>query len=236
MLVTRSDFGAKKHRGLTYFFLDMKSPGIEIRPIKQISGASHFNEVFFTDVRIPDSQRLGAVGEGWKVSLTTLMNERYTIGGRAGVDVDEVIALAREVELEDGPAMKNQGVRDKLADWYVMSRGLKYSHFRTMTALSRGDTPGPESSIGKLVIGNKLQSMAAFAMDLLEEGGVVSDPKYAPMSALFQQTLLNSPSSRIAGGSDEILRNIIAERVLGLPADIRVDKDLPFNEVPTGKG
>ena len=236
VIVTRSDFDAKKHKGLTYFFLDMKSPGIEIRPIKQISGASHFNEVFFTDVRIPDSQRLGAVGEGWKVSLTTLMNERYTIGGRAGVDVDEVIALAREVELEDGPAMKNQGVRDKLADWYVMSRGLKYSHFRTMTALSRGDTPGPESSIGKLVIGQKLQSMAAFAMDLLEEGGVVSDPKYAPMSALFQQTLLNSPSSRIAGGSDEILRNIIAERVLGLPPDIRVDKDLPFNEVPTKKG
>ena len=236
VLVTRSDFGAKKHRGLTYFFLDMTSPGIDISPIKQISGASHFNEVFFNDVRIPDSQRLGNVGDGWKVSLTTLMNERYTIGGRAGVDVDEVIALAREVELEDGPAMKNQGVRDKLADWYVMSRGLKYSHFRTMTALSRGDTPGPESSIGKLVLGNKLQSMAAFAMDLLEEGGVVSDPKYAPMSALFQQTLLNSPSSRIAGGSDEILRNIIAERVLGLPPDIRVDKDLPFNEVPTGKG
>ena len=235
VIVTRSDFDAKKHKGLTYFFLDMKSPGVDIRPIKQISGASHFNEVFFNNVRIPDSQRLGAVGDGWKVSLTTLMNERYTIGGRAGVDVDELMELARNVELDDGPALKNEGVRDKLADWYVMSRGLKYAHFRTMTALSRGDTPGPESSIGKLVQGRKLQDMSAFAMDLLEQGGVITDPKYAPMAALFQQTLMTSPSSRIAGGSDEIMRNIIAERVLGLPPDVRVDKELPFNKLPTGK-
>jgi alkylation response protein AidB-like acyl-CoA dehydrogenase len=235
VLVTRTDFAAPKHKGLTYFFLDMKSPGVEIRPIKQISGASHFNEVFFTDVRIPDSQRLGAVGDGWKVSLTTLMNERYTIGGRAGVDVDDVIELARNVELEDGPALKNPAIRDKLADWYVMSRGLKYSHFRTMTALSRGETPGPQSSIGKLVTAAKLQNMSALAMDLLEQGGVITDPDYAPMAALFQTTLMTSPSGRIAGGSDEILRNIIAERVLGLPSDIRVDKDVPFNQLPTGK-
>jgi alkylation response protein AidB-like acyl-CoA dehydrogenase len=235
VLVTRTDFAAPKHKGLTYFFLDMKSPGVEIRPIKQISGASHFNEVFFTDVRIPDSQRLGAVGDGWKVSLTTLMNERYTIGGRAGVDVDDVIELARNVELEDGPALSNPVIRDKLADWYVMSRGLKYSHFRTMTALSRGETPGPQSSIGKLVTAAKLQNMSTLAMDLLEQGGVITDPEYAPMAALFQTTLMTSPSARIAGGSDEILRNIIAERVLGLPPDIRVDKDVPFNELPTGK-
>ena len=235
VLVTRTDFAAPKHKGLTYFFLDMKSPGVEIRPIKQISGASHFNEVFFTDVRIPDSQRRGAVGDGWKVSLTTLMNERYTIGGRAGVDVDDVIELARNVELEDGPALSNPVIRDKLADWYVMSRGLKYSHFRTMTALSRGETPGPQSSIGKLVTAAKLQNMSTLAMDLLEQGGVITDPEYAPMAALFQTTLMTSPSARIAGGSDEILRNIIAERVLGLPPDIRVDKDVPFNELPTGK-
>jgi alkylation response protein AidB-like acyl-CoA dehydrogenase len=236
VLVTRSDFSAPKHKGLTYFFIDMRSPGIEIRPIKQISGASHFNEVFFTDVRIPDSQRLGAVGEGWKVSLTTLMNERYTIGGRSGVGVEDIFELARKVELDDGPAMKNEAVRDKLADWYVMSQGLKYSHFRTMTALSRGNTPGPESSIGKLVNGAKLQNIAAFAMDLMEQGGILTDPELAPLAAVFQQTLMTSPSSRIAGGSDEIMRNIIAERVLGLAPDVRVDKDLPFNKIPTGKG
>jgi len=235
VLVTRSDFAAPKHKGLTYFFLDMKSPGIEIRPIKQISGQSHFNEVFFTDVRIPDSQRLGKPGEGWKVSLTTLMNERYTIGGRTSVGVEDIFELARTIELDDGPALKNAAVRDKLADWYVSSQGLKYSHFRTMTALSRGETPGPESSIGKLVNGSKLQNIAAFALDLMEQGGVLTDPQLVPLAAVFQQTLMTSPSSRIAGGSDEIMRNIIAERVLGLPADIRVDKDLPFSALPTGK-
>ena len=235
VLVTRSDFAAPKHKGLTYFFLDMKSPGIEIRPIKQISGQSHFNEVFFTDVRIPDSQRLGKPGEGWKVSLTTLMNERYTIGGRTSVGVEDVFELARNIELDDGPALKNAAVRDKLADWYVSSQGLKYSHFRTMTALSRGETPGPESSIGKLVNGSKLQNIAAFALDLMEQGGVLTDPQLVPLAAVFQQTLMTSPSSRIAGGSDEIMRNIIAERVLGLPADVRVDKDLPFSALPTGK-
>ena len=235
VLVTRSDFAAPKHKGLTYFFLDMQSPGIEIRPIKQISGQSHFNEVFFTDVRIPDSQRLGKPGEGWKVSLTTLMNERYTIGGRTSVGVEDIFELARTIELDDGPALKNAAVRDKLADWYVSSQGLKYSHFRTMTALSRGETPGPESSIGKLVNGSKLQNIAAFALDLMEQGGVLTDPQLVPLAAVFQQTLMTSPSSRIAGGSDEIMRNIIAERVLGLPADVRVDKDLPFSALPTGK-
>ena len=235
VLVTRSDFAAPKHKGLTYFFLDMKSPGIEIRPIKQISGQSHFNEVFFTDVKIPDSQRLGKPGEGWKVSLTTLMNERYTIGGRTSVGVEDIFELARTIELDDGPALKNAAVRDKLADWFVSSQGLKYSHFRTMTALSRGETPGPESSIGKLVNGSKLQNIAAFALDLMEQGGVLTDPQLVPLAAVFQQTLMTSPSSRIAGGSDEIMRNIIAERVLGLPADVRVDKDLPFSALPTGK-
>jgi len=235
VLVTRSDFSAQKHKGLTYFFIDMQSPGIEIKPIKQISGASHFNEVFFKDVRVPDGQRLGAVGEGWKVALTTLMNERYTIASRFGVGVADIFELARKLDLGNGPALKNDTVRDKLADWYVSSQGLKYANFRTMTALSRGETPGPESSIGKLVNASKLQNIAAFAMDLMEQGGVLLDPELAPAAAAFQQTLLTSPSSRIAGGSDEIMRNIIAERVLGLPPDVRVDKELPFNQLPVGK-
>jgi alkylation response protein AidB-like acyl-CoA dehydrogenase len=235
VLVTRSDFSAKKHDGLTYFFLDMKSPGIEIRPIKQMSGASHFNQVFFKDVRVPDSQRLGAVGQGWKVALTTLMNERYTIGGRMGAGVEDVFELARRLEIGDGPALQNGAVRDKLADWYVASQGLKYANFRAMTALSRGETPGPEASLGKLVNASMLQTIAAFAMDLMDEGGVLCDPELAPLAAAFQQTLLTSPASRIAGGSDEIMRNIIAERVLGLPAEVRLDKTLPFNQLPTGK-
>jgi alkylation response protein AidB-like acyl-CoA dehydrogenase len=235
VLVTRSDFSARKHEGMTYFFLDMRSPGIEIRPIRQMSGASHFNQVFFKNVRVPDSQRLGAVGQGWKVALTTLMNERYTIGARIGVGVEDIFELARRLEIGDGPALLNGVVRDQLADWYVASQGLKYANFRAMTALSRGETPGPEASLGKLVNASMLQNIAAFAMDLMEECGVLCDPELAPVAAAFQQTLLTSPASRIAGGSDEIMRNIIAERVLGLPAEVRMDKTLPFNQLPTGK-
>jgi len=235
ILVARSDPAVPKHKGLTFFFLDMKSPGIDIRPIKQISGHSHFNEVFFGDVRIPDSQRLGPVGAGWQVSLTTLMNERLAVGDAPGPDFSEVFGLARSLELEGGRAIDDAAVRDKLADWYVRTQGLKYTRFRTMTALSRGQTPGPEASIGKLVSASKLQEIAGFGMDLLGMAGIMTDEQAMPADALFQQALLYSPALRIAGGSDEILRNIIAERVLGLPGDVRVDKDVPFNQLPTGK-
>ena len=235
VLVTRSDPAQPKHKGLTYFFLDMKSPGVEVRRIKQISGVSNFNEVFFTDVRIPDAQRLGAVGDGWRVSITTLMNERLAVGQTPPPDFDEIFALARQIELEDGPAIQDSELRGKLADWYVQQQGLKYSQFRTMTALSRGETPGPESSITKIVSANKRQQIAHYAMDLMEAGGICMDSESMPMRAMFQDSLLSSPSGRIAGGTDEILRNIIAERVLGLPSDIRVDKDVPFDKLPTGK-
>ena len=235
VVVTRSDPSAPKHKGLTYFFLDMKSPGIEIRRIKQISGASNFNEVYFTDVRIPDSQRLGGVGGGWGVAITTLMNERLTSGEMRGPDFEELFAIARSTELEDGPALADAGVREKMADWYVKRQGLRWTRFRVMTALSRGETPGPENSIGKLVAAAQAQDIAAFAMDLMDMGGVVNDPEIAPMRAAFQDAVLSSPGSRIAAGTDEILKNIIAERVLGLPPDVRVDKDLAFKDLPTGK-
>jgi alkylation response protein AidB-like acyl-CoA dehydrogenase len=234
IIVTRSDPRAPKHKGLTFFFLDMHSPGIEVRRIKQVSGASNFNEVYFTDVRVPDAQRLGAVGQGWGVSITTLMNERLAVGDVAGPDFDEIFALARAVELPDGPAIRNAAVRERLADWYVRQQGLRYTRFRTMTALSRGETPGPEASIAKVVSASKLQEIATFAMDLQDMGGAVLDPAQVPMHAAFQDALLYSPGGRIAGGTDEILRNIIAERVLGLPADVRVDKELPFDELPSG--
>ena len=235
ILVTRSDPGVPKHKGLTFFFLDMKSPGVEVRPIKQISGTSNFNEVFFTDVRIPDAQRLGAVGDGWKVSLTTLMNERLAVGDAPGPGFDELFDLARAVDTGAGPAIRDTDVRQKLADWYVQSRGLKYTKFRTYTALSRGQTPGPESSITKLVSATNLQNIASFGMDLQDMGGVMMDPEAVPAEALFQQALLYAPGLRIAGGTDEILRNIIAERVLGMPPDVRVDKELPFKDLPTGR-
>ena len=230
VIVTRSDASQPKHKGLTYFFLDMKSPGIECRRIRQISGTSNFNEVYFTDVRVPDSQRLGDVGDGWRVSITTLMNERLAIGERPPPDFDEVFALARELELEDGPAIRDARVRDRLADWYVEMMGVRLTRFRSMTALSRGQQPGPESSIGKIVTGRKRQDIAAFGMDLMDMAGVVHDGS-TPMRRMFQDALLTAPSGRIAGGTDEILRNIVAERVLGLPPDIRVDKTAPFSEL-----
>ena len=235
ILVTRSDPRAPKHKGLTFFFLSMRTPGIETRRIKQISGQSHFNEVYLTDVRIPDHQRLGAVGQGWGVAITTLMNERLTSGELRGPDFEELFALARSVELEDGPAIANAAVRERLADYYVRTQGVRWSRFRTMTALSRGDTPGPENSLGKLVNAPKAQDIAAFAMDLCDMGGMVNDPEVAPMRAAFPEALLYTPGGRIAAGTDEILKNIIAERVLGLPQDVRVDRDLPFDELPTGK-
>lgn len=144
IIVTRSDPTAPKHKGLTFFFLDMKSPGIEVKRIKQISGTSNFNEVFFNDVRIPDSQRLGKVGEGWRVSITTLMNERLAVGQVPAPDFDEIFELSKSLTLEDGPAINNAQVREKLADWYVQMQGLKLTKFRTISALSQGETPGPD--------------------------------------------------------------------------------------------
>ena len=235
ILVTRSDFDVPKHKGLTFFFLSMTSPGVEVRPIRQMSGAANFNEVYFTDVRIPDSQRLGAVGDGWKVSLTTLMNERFAVGVAPPPDFDEIFDLVRETELEDGPALDNAMVRDRLADWYVRQQGLKNAHFRTMTALSRGETPGPESSINKVVSAYKYQEVSFFGMEMQEMLGIITDPDIVAMDGLFQTGALSSPGYRIAGGTDEILRNIIAERILGLPQDIRVDKDVAFRDLPTGR-
>ena len=231
VIVTRSDPSLPKHKGLTYFFLDMKSPGVECRPIHQISGASNFNEVFFTDVRVPDSQRLGKIGDGWRVSLTTLMNERLAIGERPPPAFEEIFQLAKEIELECGMAIEDGGVREKLADWYVDGRGVTLTRFRSLTALSRGQDPGPENSIGKAITGKMRQDIASFGMDLMDISGAVFDMDNTPMRAMFQDALLSAPSGRIAGGSDEILRNIIAERVLGLPQDVRVDKGIPFSEL-----
>ena len=237
IVLTRTDPAAQKHKGLTMFYLSMKSPGVEVKPIKQMSGGANFNEVYFTNVRIPDSQRLGEVGAGWGVALTTLMHERLAVGGGqggAGPDIKELIALARETELEDGPAIRNAAVREKIAEWYVRGQGLKYTTYRTLTALSQGKVPGPEASIAKIVVAPKMQNLSSFAMDLEDMGGVMTGEDAAQNGA-FQQSYMWAPGLRIAGGTDEILKNIIAERVLGLPADIRVDKDIPFNKLPTGR-
>jgi alkylation response protein AidB-like acyl-CoA dehydrogenase len=214
ILLVRTDPDVPKHKGMTMFWIDMHDPAVEVRPIHQASGGSEFNEVYFTDLRVKDSQRLGNVGDGWKVALVTLMNERLAVGGSA---------------------MKDGGFREKLADWYVAAEGLKMTRFRTMTALSRGQTPGAESSIGKIIAANQMQEMSNYGVEMEDQYGVLVDPAEAPMQAAFQQSLLWAPGLRIAGGTDEILKNIIAERVLGLPGDIRVDKDVAFKDLPTGR-
>ena len=233
ILVTRSDPDAHKHKGLTYFFLDMKSPGVEVRPIKQISGGANFNEVYFTDVKIPDDQRLGAVGDGWKVALTTLMNERLAVGDASGPDIEEIFNLACKQDLNGDLAIKNGSVRDKLADWYCQYSGLKYTKYRNISALSRGETPGPEASITKVVSGNKLQEIANFGMDLMDSAGVIRDETTDNEQSMYQYGFFGAAGIRIAGGTDEILKNIISEQVLGLPQDMRADKGIPFNKIPT---
>lgn len=236
IVIVRTNPDVPKHKGLTMFWIDMKSPGVEVKPIHQMSGGSGFNEVFFTEVRVKDSQRLGPEGEGWKVSLVTLMNERLAVGGATGAGWAQFMEAARQTPGLDGAnALQDQAVREKLADWYVQAEGLKHTRNRTMTALSRGQTPGPESSIGKIVSAAQMQDLANTAIEMLDQYGIIDDPALAPQDAAFHWSLMFAPGLRIAGGTDEILRNIIAERVLGLPGDIRVDKDVPFKDMPTGR-
>ncbi|MEM7100428.1 MAG: acyl-CoA dehydrogenase [Pseudomonadota bacterium] len=234
ILITRTDPAVAKHKGLTMFFLDMRSPGVKIVPIKQANGNSEFNEVYFDDVRIPDAQRLGEVGDGWRVSITTLMNERMAIGGSIATGFPEIHDLVKNTELNGRPAIEDPAVKARLADWYVKAAGLRNNASRMITALSKGDMPGPENSMGKLVAGNMMQDIAKFAIDLQGQAGRLVDPDVAEGAARFQAMLLRSPAVRIEGGTDQILRNIIGERVLGLPEDLRADKGMPFNEIPTG--
>jgi len=166
--------------------------------------------------------------------MTMLANERFTVGQAEGPDFDDIFRLAKLVMLDDAPAVNDSAVREKLVNWYCQAQGLKYTRLRMQTALSRGKTPGPEASIAKLVSATKLQEIAAFGVDLLGQAGAVMDSETAPFDAWFQNALLYAPGKRIAGGTDEILRNIIAERVLKMPADMRVDKDMPFNKIPAG--
>ena len=232
ILVVRHDPGLEKHKGLTFFFVDMKSPGIEVKPIKQLTGGSSFNEVYFNDVVIPDSQRLGEIGDGWKVAITTLMNERLAVGDADGVDANEAFELAKKHDKDGEQLIDNNAVRESIADWYCEASGLKNTKLRTMSALSRGDTPGPEASITKIVSANKLQAIGNFGMDSSDMSGMLMDEESDFIK--FQMAWMGAAGLRIAGGTDEILKNIIAERVLGLPQEARADKGLAFKDIPSG--
>jgi len=235
LLLARTDASVPKHTGLTMFWIDMKTPGVEVRPIHQMSGGSDFNEVYLTDARVPDSQRLGDVGAGWKVALVTLMNERVEGGKDRGPTTEQILALARSIPRGTASVLEDPAFRQKLAMWYVQAEGLRFTRLRTLTALSRGQIPGPESSIGKLVAANRLQDLTNELIECQDQFGLIDDAAHAAMGGSLHYDYLYAPGLRIAGGTDEILKNTIAERVLGLPGDIRVDKSVAFKDLPTGR-
>ena len=234
LLLARTDPTVPKHRGLTMFWIDMRSPGVEVRPIRQISGASGFSEVFFSDATISDTQRLSGVGDGWKAAQVTMRSQRSATGGSKGADYPDLYRLAKRLSSCGKSILGDASFRQRLADFYVKSEGVRLTRLRSLTAVSRGQAPGPEASIAKLVNASLLQDLTSYALDLQEERGMLVDDGENALGGVFHQGLLKAPGSRIAGGTDEILRNLIAERILGLPGDVRTDKDVPFQDLPAG--
>lgn len=223
LLIVRTDPSVPKHKGLTYFFVDMHSPGIEARPLRQLAGVREFNEVFFTDVRIPDANRLGAVNGGWRVAIATLMHER-NFGGGGMTDFSGLFALARSRTINGRPAVQDGGIRRRIADAWIQANGLDLTSRLARGLLARGDLPGPEFSMGKLI---GVRNGYAIAQLKAELGGSAALEADDPAVDEW----LNYPRGRLAGGSDEVMANILAERVLGLPAEPRVDKDVPFDAI-----
>lgn len=229
ILLARTDPSLPKHRGLTMFVVDMHAPGVTIRPLRQMSGGTDFNEVFFDDVTVPDDWRLGEVNDGWRVAITTLMNERLAIGGGGGdlgVGMDTFVAhtSAHLPALEpDRQAL----VRQDFAEAYIESLASRYTGYRRLTALSKGSAPGPEGSAGKLAGTQAAQKVADVGVRLLGDDAVFAADSDG--NGVWQQVMSSLPGLAIAGGTTEILKNILGERVLGLPSEPRPDKAGPVN-------
>jgi alkylation response protein AidB-like acyl-CoA dehydrogenase len=226
ILLARTDFDAPKHRGITYFLLDMATPGIDVRPLRQATGAAHFNEVFLTDVRIPVDNVVGPIDGGWGVTMTTLTNERTLIGSGVGVGdaFGDVVRLAREFGQAEDPLF-----RQELADMYIRLQLLKYLGWRIQTAISRNEQPGPESSVLKLGLSRHLTLTGDLVMSL--QGPRANLLDYADGdSGPWALQFLGQWASKLGGGTEQIQRNIIAERVLGLPRDAPADKSIPFRQ------
>jgi len=233
LLMARTDPTVPKHEGLTFFVLDMAAPGVEVRPIRQITGKSDFNETFLTDVVVPDACRVGAVGEGWACAMTVLSVERNQSSGGEHVAtwVRRLLARAAKTPRAQGSALDSAAVRAKLAQWHVEEQGLKHYGARVQATLAAGQPAPPHLGLMKLVGSAQLQQMMAFHMDLDEHQGLFGEPAEMEDDDVFYQYLW-SAALRIAGGSDEIMRNQIAERALGMPQDIRLDKGVPFDKLP----
>jgi len=230
LLIARTDPDVPKHRGITAFLIDMRSPGVEVRPLRQMSGNAEFCEIFFEGLRVPDSARLGEVGDGWRVAVTTLMNERVSIGGAVQPRGSGPIEGAVDAWYAYGHG--DPARRDELVRLWIEAEVLRLGNIRAQQLRERG-TPGPEGSVLKLASALLQQRIHAFTVDLLGADGLLH-PGYdlpqleqGPVGAF-----LSSQSSTIAGGTSEIMRNILGERVLGLPAEPRADKDLPWSQIP----
>jgi alkylation response protein AidB-like acyl-CoA dehydrogenase len=233
MLVARSDPDTPKHDGLTYFIVDMKSPGVDVRPLRQITGSAEFNEVYFTDARIPDENRVGDVGDGWRVARTTLMNERVTLSGvsldtvafTGGVRRDPWASFLDSVEGRSDPV-----VRQDLAQYYIEQQVKEITSFRASAARAAGQQPGPEGSIGKVFNAEFNQRRASFAVDQLGPRGIAWE-KGDSVAENKSHAFLRARANSIEGGTSEILRNQIGERVLGLPREPEPDKGQAWKDV-----
>jgi alkylation response protein AidB-like acyl-CoA dehydrogenase len=237
ILVTRTDPDVPKHAGLTYFVLDMKQPGVEVRPLRQITGEAEFNEVFLSDAVIPDADRLGAVGDGWRVAMTTLMNERVSIGGGSFPRESGMIASATAA-WRKRPELRTPGLHDRLLRLWVDAEVARITGARLRQQLAAGQ-PGPEGSAAKVIFARLNQDISSLEVELAGGDGLVYDDwtLRRPDSSNFYgrgpgYRYLRARGNSIEGGTSEILRNIIAERVLGLPPEIRVDKDVPWKDLP----
>jgi alkylation response protein AidB-like acyl-CoA dehydrogenase len=239
LLLARSNPDAPKHKGLTYFVLDMHAPGVETRPLRQLTGQAEFNEVYITDVRIPDTHRLGAIGDGWRVAMTTLMNERSALGAsgsrRGGGTISEAVSL-----WASRPDLQTPVSRDRLTQLWLRSEAQRLTSERSRASATVGG-PGPEGSIGKMVGAELNQRIYEWCMDFLGPEGILYHG-YAMTGAHrdgdwrgpIQQRFLRSRANTIEGGTSEVMRNILGERVLGLPGDLRADSGMPWKEIPRG--
>lgn len=230
ILVTRSDPTVPKHKGLTFFVLDMASPGVEIRPIRQMSGASDFNETFFSDVRIPDSDRVGQPGEGWACCMTVLTSERLG-SHRPGSTVVPLIRYAGRTPGDSGgTALDGGALRASLAQALAEEQGATLLAARLRTMISRGEDPGALSGMIKLSYGSRLQQTSGLAFEMRGLDAIAPADEDAAMREISHEYIY-STVMRIAGGADEVLKNQIAERVLGMPSELRADKGVPFDEL-----
>jgi alkylation response protein AidB-like acyl-CoA dehydrogenase len=237
IVIARTDSEQVKHKGLTMFVVDMHAPGVDVRPLVQMTGEAEFNEVYFDDVRIPDAERLGDVGDGWRVSLTTLMNERVSIGGQVAPRGGGLISIALKAWDEYGDR-DDAATRDELVDLWIGAEVNRLTNMRASQNRAQG-TPGPEGSVGKLAMAELNKRMMSFVVNTMGPDGMLYPPGYTkarPATAMDlsspQKAFLRVQANSIEGGTTNIMKNILGERVLGLPGEPRVDKDLPWSQVP----